>query len=237
MLPAIGLFPQVVHEGRKIDARVFGPGTYNKNLDSMQNHSDDLPNVTFKPLTTAESLAVASYDFKNLAKPEIFNPRWLQAGLALKVSEGAWINPLKDAEGNIIIDNQELEKHLGKTNKVNGIYLLGGDTSFVPYDSFEQGVQEHEKFLEGGLARGLVHTSDKKATILSSIANDTEYPLRVNVVGFDSFKEPLVMVVSLGSGRGVGGLRLDVYGLFGYLDYGFAFGGLVSGEASAQKTK
>lgn len=239
MLPEVDLFPRVEYAGRKIDAAKFGPNTHNNNVASMQKryfHSDDLPNVTFKQLSTAESLAVASYNFANLAKPNIFNPNWLQAGRILRAQEGVWINPLIDTAGNIIQDGKELEESLSKVKKVNEIYLFDGGTSFVPYGSFEQGVQEHGKFLESGLARGLIHTSDKNANTLSQIANDAEYPRGVNVWGFEPVKEPLVRVVSLGSGRNLDGGRLDVGGGWdgnsNSSSLGCAFGGLVSGEAS-----
>ena len=237
ILPAVDLFPQVEYTGRKINSAKFGPNTYNTNVDSMGKryfHSNDLSNVTFKPLSTAESLAVACYDFANLAKPQIFIPNWLQAGLTLRASEGVWINPLRNAKGEIITEERELNKHLIPKRKVNSIYLLDGDTSFVPYDTFEQGVQEHEKFLKSGLARGLVYTAEKRADSLSPIANDTEYTNQVNVRGFDSVREPLVKVVSLGSDGYVNGGRLVVDGDWGGGCYGgFALGGLVSGEASA----
>ena len=141
-----------------------------------------------------------------------------------------------DGLGTIILDEKELEQRLNQTNRVHGIYVLEGDTSFVPYVSFERGVQEHEKFLEGGLARGLVHTADKKATTLSSIANKEEYPQGVNVWGFDSVKSPVLRVVRLLSVKYLDGGSLDVGGdSWDEDDYGYAFGGLVSGEASAPK--
>jgi len=238
MLPAIDLFPQVEYSRRKIDAAVFGPRAYSTNMAAMQKryfHSQDLPDVTFKPLTTAQSLAVAGYNFGNLAKPQIFNSSRLQAGLVLRVAEGVWINPLTDVNGNVVRDEKELEQRLSKTNRVNGIYLLEGDTSFVPSASFEKEVQEHEKFLEGGLARGLVHTADKKATTLSLIANKDEYPNGVDVWGFDSVGRPILNVVRLGSYWGLGGDRLYVVGDWDEGNIGYAFGVLESGEASAQK--
>ena len=236
-LPAIDLFPRVQYNGKTLDVALFGPNAYGPNREKMQEryfHSDALSNITFRPLSTTESLAVASHDFSNLAKPHIFNPRWLQAGYILRTQEGVWVNPVEDAEGKILMDAKELEKRLDK--KVNGIYLLEGDTSFVPYDSFERGVQEHETFLEGGLARGLMHTTDKKATILAPIANNTEYPRKVDVWGFDSVKEPALRVVSLDSGSLGGRLYVGGDGWYDFND-GFAFGGLVSasGEASARK--
>ena len=116
--------------------------------------------------------------------------------------------------------------------------MLDGDTSFVPYGSFERGVQEHGKFLEGGLARGLVHTSDKKANILSPIANDTEYAKGVNVSGFDSVNELIVRVVCLGSDWGLDGGRLCVGG-DGWIvsGDGYVFGGLVSLDSERADAK
>ena len=212
MLPPMDLYPQVEYAGRKIDASAFGPNTRSENVASMRRryfHSDDLSNITFEPLSTAQSLAVASYNFANLAKPIIFKPSWLRAGIIVKTQEGVWINPLTDSVGDIIQDEKKLKERLNGIEKVNGIYLLHEDTSFVPYNSFEQGVQEHSKFLEGGLARGLVHTPDKKADTLSPIANGVEYPRGVNVFGFDSVKEPLLKVVSLGSDRNIFGAQTD----------------------------
>ncbi|HLG31091.1 MAG TPA: hypothetical protein VI387_12845 [Candidatus Brocadiales bacterium] len=170
----------------------------------------------------------------------------MQAGRIVITNEGVWINPLTDDKGNIMIDDKKLENSLNGVRKVNGIYLLDGDTSFVPYGSFERGVQEHGKFLEGELARGLVHASGKKADTLSPIANDTEYPKGVNVWGFDSVKKPVVRVVGLYSFRVVGLYsfrvlgdgRLDVSGN-GWLDdlYGCAFGNLVSPVSARANAK
>ena len=238
-LPGIDLFPRVKYNGRTIDAAVFGSRVYNKNIAAMRerySHSKDLPNVTFRPLTTAESLAVAGYGFRSLAKPQIFDPIWLQAGLVLRATEGVWINPLRDDNGYVLMDEQALEQRLDGIRPVYGIYLLDGDTSFVPHASFERRVQEHGKFLEGGLARGLVHTADKKATTLSSIANRDVYPDGVDVWAFEPVINPIFRVVELGSGWYFDG-NWFVVGGCGYgggLD-GFAFGGLVSGEASAPR--
>ncbi|MBS3090052.1 hypothetical protein J4461_04230 [Candidatus Pacearchaeota archaeon] len=152
----------------------------------------------------------------------------MQAGRIVITNEGVWINPLTDDKGNIMIDDKKLENSLNGVRKVNGIYLLDGDTSFVPYGSFERGVQEHGKFL------------------LSPIANDTEYPKGVNVWGFDSVKKPVVRVVGLYSFRVVGLYsfrvlgdgRLDVSGN-GWLDdlYGCAFGNLVSPVSARANAK
>ncbi|PIN92931.1 hypothetical protein COU54_05040 [Candidatus Pacearchaeota archaeon CG10_big_fil_rev_8_21_14_0_10_31_24] len=233
----------VPHKESDLIVKVFGPDTYKDNLSKMKGHYShsserlgNLTDITFKPLPTYFSLAVASYDFPNLAKPMIFNSNWLQAGRILRVAEGVWINPLEDKGGEVITDEKELEKYLHTQNKmVNGIYLLDGHTSFVPYNSFEKREQCPEKFLEGGLARGLVHTSEKIADSLSPIANDKEYPNNVDVLGFDSVKEPILKVVCLYFYRdvGCGGLVVDGSG---WIDdyYGYAFGGLVSCRASTK---
>ncbi|MEK6893087.1 MAG: hypothetical protein AABX07_02695 [Nanoarchaeota archaeon] len=229
----IDFFPEVTYDGRKINAAAFGPAAYNSNVNRIKTTS--LNEMPLRELTTTESLAVASYNFTNFAKPLIFNPSWLQAGYVLRDVEGVWINPLRDTNGNVIMDGKALESRLNNLKKANGIYLFDKDTSFVPYDSFKQGVQEHETFLEGGLARGLVHTSDKKAITLSSVANNIEYHKGVNVFGFDSVTKPVLRVVCLDSDRLVDGGRLNVDGSWSDGYGGYALGGLVSGEASEAK--
>ncbi len=238
-LPVINLLRVPHGESALVVAHpAFGPSSLSDNISKMQRfytHPTTKQRISFRALTTAESLAVAGYDFRNLAKPQIFCPSCLQAGYVLKTAEGVWINPLRTAEGDVIIDEKKLEQQLGKTNRVNGIYLFDGDSSFVPLSSFQMGVQEHGRFLEGGLARGLVHTADNKATTLSSITNNTEYPKGVNVSGFDSVESPYLKLVRLSSYWFIDGDRLDVVGDWIGSDVGgYAFGGLVSGEASAK---
>ena len=115
MLPAIDLFPQVEYVRRKIDAAIFGSNNYNNNIAEMQKiywHSVELPSVTFRPLSTAESIAVVAYDFENLAKPRIFDNSWLQAGRVLRTQDGVYVNLPKDKESRLIDDEKALKQYL-----------------------------------------------------------------------------------------------------------------------------
>lgn len=234
MLPSIDLFPQVQHNGKQLDVSLFGPSTHNDNLAQMQKryfHSKDLPNVTFRELTTPESISVAVYDFENLAKPKIFDMNWLQAGRIVRTSEGVYANVPKDAQGEPITDEKILKQHLNDAQKIkvgNGhIYLGNNDFGFAEYETFERGVQDGDTFAQGGLARILEHTPQVAAN-LKAIASPKNYKHGVDVWAFDPVDNPLLKVVGLGSSRNFGGSRCDFVG-------GFVFGGLVTGEASAQK--
>ena len=198
----------------------FGPGTYSNNLAEMQKthtHSDKYPKLSFRAPTTSESISPSAYDFENLAKPQIFNPRWLQAGRIVKTNEGVFTNTTET-------DERKLKALLDKAKKVNGIGIYFGenDFGFAPYGTFEQGIQEAGKFVEGGLARILEHTKGP-AENLRAMAST--YKKGVNVFGFDSVKEPVLKVVSLGSSSNLDGGRLSVYGddCDNYGD-GYAFG-------------
>ncbi len=241
MLPEVDLFPQVEYAGRKIDSAKFGPNTYSTNIDSMRKkyfHSKDLPNVTFKPLSTAESLAVVCYDFANLAKPQIFNPNWLQAGRILRTQDGVWANLPLDKEGKLITDENVLKTYLPKAQKIKvgtgHIYLGDNDFGFAENETFARGVQDCDTFVKGGLARVLEHTSEQVAKNFETIADRKNYIEGVNVLAFNPVKESFLRVVSLYSGRSVSSSRLIVLGNdWGDSDGGYALGGLVSGEASA----
>jgi hypothetical protein len=197
-LPEIDLLPPITHEGKQLDMALFGPKNYTKNIGSIGEqyfHSRELPNISFRPATTAESISAAVYEF---AKPKIFNSIWLQAGWILRTQEGVFVNPL-DAQGKPITDEETLKSLLKVDRKFNGIYLLDNDSGFAPYDSFERGVQDCETFAQGGLARVLEHTSEREAKQLRAIASLRNYSLGVNVSGFDTVKEPVLKVVGLGS--------------------------------------
>ena len=77
----------------------FGPNTYSNNLKEMGKvyyHSKELPKISLKEPTTSKSISAAAYDFANLAKPQIINPKWLQLGYIVRTSEGVYANPPKD---------------------------------------------------------------------------------------------------------------------------------------------
>ncbi len=226
--PPIALRP-VPHKGKiLIASKAFGPGTYAKNLAKMQktysHDSDELgnfPRFTFRPATTSESISTAAYNFKNETKPQIFDPNWLQAGRIVRTQEGVFTNTQET-------DETKLKAMLDKAKEVNGIYLVSDTIAFAPYESFKTGIQEEGKFVEGGLARALEHTTGKKAENLAGISAPSYYKLGVNVWGFDQTNKPALRVADLGSGRGAGSGRLDVGGDWDGDYSGFAFGVLNS---------
>ncbi|MDO8459489.1 MAG: hypothetical protein Q7S74_00100 [Nanoarchaeota archaeon] len=222
----------------------FGPGTYSGNQNSMQksySHPQTGERISFTPATTAQSISAAAYDFKNLAKPQIFDPQWLQLGYILRTSEGVFVNLPKDKQGNVITDEAILKSHLNGIKPIrigkSDIYIASNteklkDFGFAPYETFQTGIQDGKKFAEGGLARVLEHT-EEKANALGKIASTKFYLTGVNVWAFEQTKEPVLRVASLGSGRVSGSGRLSVNGN-DWSNEGYAFGVLDSGKASAK---
>ena len=130
ILPAINLLPKIPHKGKKLDMHLFGQYSYKTNVQNMQKayfHSKELPNITFRPATTSESISSAAYGFGGKgefdAKRDVFDPRWLQLGYILKTSEGVFVNAF-DFNGDMIINEKYLKSLLEADKKVNGIYLL-----------------------------------------------------------------------------------------------------------------
>ena len=227
----------------------FGPNFLKNNITEMQksySHPQTGERISFREPTTSESISAAAYDFGNLAKPQIFDPKWLQAGRIVRTSEGVFANPPKDAKGNIIIDEKTLKSYLNGVKPVkvgNGnIYIISDaenlkDFGFADYDSFERGIQDCDTFSQGGLARILEHTEEKEAKNLRKIASPKFYKREVNIYGFDNVREPVLRVVGLGSSRGLDDGRLGVSGGW-YDDGGCAFGVLnKSAEGASQKNK
>ena len=209
----------------------FGPNTYKGNLEEMSkdySHPQTGERISFREPTTAESISAAAYEFENLAKPEIFDSRWLQAGYIVRTQDGVFTNTK-------ITDEDSLKKLLDKAEKVNGIYLIDDKMAFAPYETFKQGMQDCDTFSHGGLARALEHTQEKVATNLREIASPKFYKRGVNVWSFDSVKEPVLRIASLDSDRG---LDRDGLGIGGYGGYegrgGYAFGVL---KKSAEGTR
>ena len=219
----------------------FGSGLYGNNISQMQRryfHSEAQPNISFRPLTTAESISVAAYKFSSRAKPAVFDPSLLQTGYVLRTNGGVWANSL-DAQGRLIQDESVLKQHLSRCEKIRvgeaHIYLGENDFGFAEYGTFEQGVQDCDTFADSGLARVLEHTKGR-AENLRTIASPKLYNQGVNVFGFNPTSEFTYRVARLGSYWGVDGGRLYVVG-YDWLvdDVGCAFGGLKTGEASAIK--
>ena len=231
--PSIDLL-RVPHKGKTLILAYpsFGPNSYSKNREEMQKiytHSAEFPQLSFNPATTSESISGISYDFKNEGKPKILDPTWLQLGYIVRISEGAFANPPRDAEGNPITDEKSLKSLLNGVNKINGIYLLSNDFGFAPYETFKQGEQDSEEFAQSGLARLLEHTSEKEAKNLKEIFSPEFYRNGVDVSGFNEVKEPILRVAALRSGWYLSTDRFDVLGDFRVGDYyGCAFGVLIS---------
>ncbi len=206
---------------------VFGPNTYKGNMKNMgesHSHPEIGDKISFRPASTSESISAAAYEFETMAKPQIFDPRWLQAGYIVRTQDGVYVNPPKDAHG-VITDETFLKSLLTSDKKVNGIYLLNYDFGFAPYESFERGVQDCDTFARGGLARTLEHTSEKIAVNLREIASPKFYKRGVDVWGFDKVNQPVLKVASLDSYRYFVGNRLGVGGdLWGDGSGGYAFG-------------
>jgi hypothetical protein len=236
---------RIPHRGNGIVVARFGPNWYSENAKSMKNHfynSSKFPDVTFRPATTSESISDATFKFAERAKPEVYNPRWHQAGRIVRAEDGVYINPLSaitsdGVDERILHSLRDNTKPFGKSKKV--IRLGANDFAFVPYESFEQGVQSAGDFAEGGLARGLEYVEGDVAVNLKSMA--LTYRNGVYVVNFDKSKQPTAGVVGLNSGRYGDGDRLCVDG-YGWSDGddGCASGVVVSepladGEAAPKK--
>lgn len=234
-LPAIDLLPSIQYRSKQLDMALFGPSTYRDNQSEMVKqywNSNSLPRISFRPARTSESISAAVYDFENEAKLKIFNSNWLQLGYIVRTENGVFTNTK-------IIDEEELKGFLDRVRKVNGIYLLDNGIGFAPYESFNQSIQDSGDFAESGLARVLEHTEEESAPNLREISSTKFYPNGVNVLGFDSVREPVLRVSALGSdwddhGLGVSG---DCYGdSVGNDRIGYAFGVLnETAEGSSQK--
>ena len=240
ILSEIDLLPKIPHAGQQIDMALFGLKTYRNNIKDMSKeyfHSKELSNITFTPATTAESISAAAYRFADFAKPKIFDPRWLQAGWIVEISEGFFANPPIDRWGNHITNEKTLKSFLKSDRKVNGIYLLDNDFGFASYKTFNRGTQDCDTFARGGLARILEHTREKEAKQLKAIASPKLYKIGVNVLGFDDVKDSTLRVVSLDSGMGLddGRLLIECYDWNDDNDGG-AFGVLINLQNEPEKS-
>ncbi|MEK6830263.1 MAG: hypothetical protein AABY15_09170 [Nanoarchaeota archaeon] len=205
----------------------FGPNYFRSNIAEMQksySHPQTGKRILFREPATSESISAAAYRFGELAKPGIFDPKWLQLGYIVRTSEGVFANPPKNSEGNQITDEKTLKSLLNKAEKVNGIYLSDNDFGFAPYETFKQGVQDAGDFAESGLARLLERTKGKVAKNLKEMASPEFYNRGVNVWGFDNVTEPALMAAGLGSGGGFGWYGLSVVGGDWGDGSGYAFG-------------
>lgn len=246
---------RVSHQGGKliVSRHAFGPDYFKDNIAKMQENYC-YPNtrevITFREPTTSESISAVAPDFEKIAKPEIFDLHWLQAGPIVRCQDGVYATVHRDGKGAICTDESELRKLRDKAKKVNGIWILENtpelarkgirDFGFADYETFDR--QRYgiscEDFAKGGLARILEHTKGEVAENLRKIASPDNYKLGVSVWGFEDVKEPTARVVELGSGRYGGRVRLYVDGYFWDDDYdGCAPGVLTSASQGASVAK
>lgn len=192
----------VLYNGKNIVGVLFGSSTYSHNVAEIGKLEIEECRL-IRPATTAESIALSSYDFGKKgefdAKRDIYDLRWLQAGSIVKAGDGVYINSASAVkEGNV--DEQILGKLRDDAKSSNGIRLGDNGFAFVPYEKVEQGYLGARKFAEGGLARGLEHAQGNVAEKLLEIAST--YSNGVNVDFFDKSEKPISRVVTLYSDAG-----------------------------------
>jgi hypothetical protein len=219
---------RVPHQGRRLTVGFppFEPEDYQmvgRNMRDRYFHSNELPEVSFEELTTAESISVVAYDVAD-AKARIFHPSLLRLGPIVSASEGIFVNPPKDQLGKFILDGDRLKKRLNKAEKVGKVWLGEKDFGFAPYETFKLGPQTTDEFVFGGLAIILEHTCGDKAEKLAIIASPEFFQNGVSVEGFDGTEKSILKYVSLNSGRQNDDWRLMVRG--GYFYDGYKFGKL-----------
>lgn len=232
----------------KSSIRVFGPETYGSNLVAMEK-------VNFRALTTSESILNAAHEFDKDAKPKIFDLKYLQAGRIMTTSDGVWVNVPRYSDGELATNLSFPYLSDAKKIKVGKgfIYLCHSrrdsrlfdeDLGFAEYNTFENGVQDCDTFVQSGLARVLEHTSQKSAQNLRVIANPKLYPNGVHIRGIyppsRQIGPPIppflrcvypekkfeLEVINFVSGKGrLGNGRLYVGGIGIFNNLGYAYGG------------
>ncbi len=241
-------FPVIEHEGRDHGFKLFGPKTYEANVEEMQRtkyRSAKFPEIALAPATISQSISLA-VDNPTKTKSKTLDLLVLLLGPYVRASEGVFLNPPRDLNGEIVKDERTLYSFLTGTERVNGIYVVRNsgvlkDFAFVPADTYLLKFQEHEKFLEGGLARGFEHANGPVKR-LPLIANSNFYPSGVYVSeAFKStgqFGKTEIKVAGLASGWGNVGYRLSVGGDNFYGFDGFdGYGGCAFGVFDASETK
>ena len=228
----------------------FGPGLYKNNVSAMNqtySYQQTGEPVTFKEWTASEAISVSVYGFgskgKLDAKRDVFDPRWLQAGVIVRTAEGVYATVHRDGKGNVCTDESELRKLRDKATKLeDGIWILENSQAFVKlgirdfgfasYETFDRQKNNisRETFVKGGLARVLEHTSEKEAKNLKVIASSSNYKKGVSVWGFDEVKQPRVSVCGLESDSYDDGGGLFVGGDSGVDDSGGCASGVVVSE-------
>ena len=126
----------------------FGPDTYANNLAKARktySHSAEIPLISFDEPTTAKSIRVFAMDPSRI-KETILEENWLQLGRYGCFQDGVYFNLPKDADGNPIVDERILKRHL---NGVTPIKVEGGKIYVVP----NSGELEDFAFAERGTLR------------------------------------------------------------------------------------
>ncbi len=178
--------------------------SYCKGLRKPKNYSHPLTRekMIFREATTAESILIASCDFKGRSKPQIFDRQWLRAGLIVKTDEGIFTNPPRYKNGTPKYDNKTLKSYLDKVEPIKigkgKVYIVPDsenlrDFGFAEYDSFKTGVQNCDTFVKGGLARVLEHTKDE-AKNLRKITSIEFYEGGISVRNFNSYQSTHLVI-------------------------------------------
>jgi len=191
---SIGLL-KVPHKGKALFSSYpyFGLRDSVENLGRMKEpypHPETGEKISFREPTTSESVSIISYNSGSLEEKKALAMRNINLGRILRASEGVYVNPPKDKEGNFLTDEKTLKSFFKSENKNNGIYLLDNDFGFAPYETFKQGEQNYLTFIEGGLARLLEHTDEKKAKNFERIVSKSLLETSADVRRFDASKEP-----------------------------------------------
>jgi hypothetical protein len=243
---------RILHRGKGIVvARRIGPNWYPENVEVMRGHysnSSQFPDVTLRPATPSESISIAlgrlpdgttlfGSKGRGDMKEEVFNEGCFQGGIIVKAQDGVYINPLTaitvdGVDERVLKELRDKTKSFGRGGEA--IRLGANDFAFVPYESFEPGVQSAGDFVEGGLARGLEHVEGDRAPNLEYMAST--YRDGVNVLNFNECREPLAEVFVLESGEydGRGGLHVGCH-RSGFFD-GYASGVVVTSDEVAKST-
>jgi hypothetical protein len=213
----------VSHKGEDLTVGypAFGLNTYNKNLKSIgksYSHPRTGEVISFRPSTTSESISAVAYDCGKMVRLPAFGIMRFQIGYIVRTKDGVFTNTTET-------DESKLKKLLNGAEKINGIYLTNNNVAFAPYESFTIGLQDVDTFVRDGLARALEHTPEKVAIKLMETTLPESYNRKVDVAYFNSVKDPILRVASLGHSYNINESFLNVCGGSWYSRYcGYAFG-------------
>lgn len=111
----------------------------------------------FQEISTSQSiLAIARGEYDRQINDFGFG-NWIRFGRGVKSREGVFANPPIDSEGRVVCDEKTLQNLLGNCIKCGEVYLGENSFGFAPYDSFTQGIQDLDRFVNEGFAKILEH--------------------------------------------------------------------------------